>query len=421
MARAVNKADSHELRIARLLYAEGSFVRRAIDLNLRFGEDLTVTDLDILALRFNEDFSVHLSIGEVKTALGKKGPKLADRLLWLRGLRVLVKADSAFVATLKRSSPRVRGLAERLEIAVIDEQDLVHREHANGIGSQSPWGPYDPRLLERQRDIYELVKGDKDLKRIYWFIRSEFWLLETTTGVKRAFGAMRILTRQWDDMQGRQRVEPIQWLARQLQVNIVVGLVRLAARSYGEDPARSSEWLLRELASGPGLDYDTLRDLSDQVDQYITAVLRDVDADPGKQVGALGAFSPAPPAYSESLVEVIQRLSAEPEAASALPRFVDWRLAVLELNEGLEGLRFRQDLAPDCERLLRLIGTFIVGQLKVSPELLGGTLGLRKGVKTTATVEADPASPLAKPQKTPTSEPSKARLFDESDGVLKPR
>ncbi len=46
MARAVNKADAHELRIARLLYAEGSFVRRAIDLNLRFCEDLTVTDLD---------------------------------------------------------------------------------------------------------------------------------------------------------------------------------------------------------------------------------------------------------------------------------------------------------------------------------------------------------------------------------------
>jgi hypothetical protein len=421
MARPVNKADTHELRLARLLFAEGAFVRRAIDLNMRFGEDLTVTDLDVLALRFRGDLTVELSIGEVKTGLGKKGPKLADRLLWLRGLRALVEADSAFVATLKRSSARVRGLAERLDVAVIDEQDLIHREQANGIGNDSPWGPYDPRLLERQRDVYEAIKADKDLKRIYWFVRSEFWLLETTTGVKRAFGAMRILTRQWEDKKGAPVGESIRWLARQLQVNIVVGLVKMAGRSYAEEPRRSSEWLLRELASGPGLDYETLRNISNQVDQYVTAVLRDVEADPGKQVGALGAFSPAPPAYSESLVEVLQRLAAEPEVAAALPRFVDWRLAGLELGEQSRGPRTREDLAPDCERLLRLVGAFITGQLKASPEILGGVLALRGPAKPQDPVESPPPGQRADAGKRE-QEPdrSKAQLFDDLGGTLKP-
>jgi hypothetical protein len=157
------------------------------------------------------------------------------------------------------------------------------------------------------------------------------------------------------------------------------------------------------------------------VDQYITAVLRDVEADPGKQVGALGAFSPAPPPYSEPLVEVVQRFAAEPEAASALPRFVDWRLAGLELNEKLVGLRIRQDLAPDCERLMRLVGTFITGQLKVSPEILGGVLIWPSSAKTAARVEsASQEPPMNAKSAQPATDEAKAQLFDEPDGTLKP-
>lgn len=374
MARAITKGDKHELRVARLLFAEGFFVRRAIDLNMKFGEELTVTDLDVLALRFNPDLSVSVSIGEVKTAQGRKGPKLADRLLWLRGVQSLVQADAAFVATLKGSSPRVRGLGESLRIAVIDERDLTYREEAAGLSEDSSWGSCDPRLLTRQREIYDIAKSDKNLKRIYWFIRSEFWLLDNVIGVKRALGALSILGGEWDPGQAEDRRKAIKWLASQLQVNIVVGFVRLASRSYSEEPARSSEWLLKELASGPGLNYETIRKISDQVDRYITTVLRDLDADPGKQAGALGAFSPQPPPYAESLLEVIQRLALEPEAAAELPRFVDNRAAAADLQEELGGVRMRSDLAPACERLSRLIGAFIAGRLKVPPELLRGTL-----------------------------------------------
>src|SRR4051812_34963255 len=141
MARAVTKGDTYELRMARLLFVEGAFVRRAIDLNMRFGEDLTVTDPDILALTFSMDFRVSLTIGESKSGQGRKGSKFADRLLWLRGLQNLVGADFAFIATAKRASDRVRGLAERLDVQVIDEQDLIHRERINNLDENSPWGP----------------------------------------------------------------------------------------------------------------------------------------------------------------------------------------------------------------------------------------------------------------------------------------
>lgn len=373
MAKAVTKGDTQELRMARLLFAEGSFVRRAIDLNMRFGEDLTVTDLDILALRFSEDLRVSLIIGESKTAQGKRGPKLADRLLWLSGLRDLVDADFAFVATAKPASDRVRGLAEHLGIHVIDERDLFHREKINGLDDQGSWGPYDPSLLSRQREIYDKIKKNQDLKRVYWFIRSEFWLLDTATGVKRAFGAMRILAKFWGSRPNDEEQESLRWLARQLQVNVVVGLVQMAARSYRQHPEKAIDRLLRDLASGPDLDYETLTRVSRDVDRYVTTLLRDLKADPGQHASALGAFSPRPPAYFEPLVEVLERIAAAPEAARELPRFADLRLAEVELGESVGGLRIRGDLSDECGRLLRLVSAFLTGQLKVSPELLNGT------------------------------------------------
>jgi hypothetical protein len=140
-------------------------------------------------------FRISRTIGESKTDQGKKGPKIADRLLWLVGLRDLVHADSAFVATTRNASDKVRGLAERLQIDVIDEQDLAHRERQQELDENSPWGPFDPQLLERQREVYNAVKSDTDLKRVYWFVRSEFWLSDPTAAIKRAFGAVRLLAK----------------------------------------------------------------------------------------------------------------------------------------------------------------------------------------------------------------------------------
>jgi hypothetical protein len=416
MAKAISKGDMYELRLARLLYDEGAFVRRAIDLNMRFGEDLTVTDLDILALRFADDFGMSLMIGESKSAQGKKGAKLADRLLWISGLRMLVDADEAFVATTKRASDRVRGLAERLDIGVIDERDLLHRERIRGLDDQSHWGPYDPRLLERQREVYDSVRSNQELKRVYWFIRSEFWLLDATTCVKRAFGAMRVLRKFWGDHLGEEERGSLQWLARHLQVNIVVGLVRLAGRSYREEPRKSGDWLLREFASGPNLDYETMTKLSQDIDRYVTAVLTDLKADPGKHVGALGAFNPTPPPYAEPLIEVVERLAEAPAASIQLPRLVDRRLATAELNETSMDLRLREDIESECDRLLRLIGTFIMGQLSAPPDLLDHLLGASKerGTKSSGST----AAPEARGGGFPADDEPSSRLFNESTEPL---
>lgn len=407
MAKAVTKGDQYELRLARLLFFEGAFVKRAIDLNMSFGEGLTVTDLDILAITFSEDFRVFEAIGESKTAQGRKGPKLVDRLLWLVGLRDLVAADAAFVATAKSASDRVRGLARRLGVEVFDEEDVSNRENIVGIDEQSPWGPFDPVLLEQQRDVYDAVKGDADLKRIYWFVRSEFWLLDAASGIKRAFGALRLLDRAWKSRPDEMRARALGWLARQVEINLTVGLVRLAGQTYREAPARSSQQLLRDLAAGPDISFEALTRISGQVDRFVTSLLHELKAEPGQHANALGAFHPTPPKYAESLIEVVERLAAEPKASTHLPRYVDWKGAEADLGARLGVLPgVTESLEEDCGRLLRLIRAFVFGQLKIDADLLAAPEALSD------TSNHTPDEPNGAPSAPP------ARQRDESRGSL---
>jgi len=83
VARAADKGDLFERRVARVLYHEGAFARRRVILEPFFGERFTVTDLDVLAFEFNAALSSTISIHECKTTETRNAPSAADRLLWM--------------------------------------------------------------------------------------------------------------------------------------------------------------------------------------------------------------------------------------------------------------------------------------------------------------------------------------------------
>jgi hypothetical protein len=374
LPKAASKGDIQELRLARLLFAEGAFVRRAIDLNLSFGEDITVTDLDVWALAFAPDLSTTLTIGESKAIQGKKGAKVADRLLWIRGLSHLVEADQTLVVSASGANDRQRGLAQKMGVALLGQRDLAHREGVLGLDGSSPWGPHDPELLTRQRSAYEALKADPELKRVYWFLRSEFWLVPPTTGLKRGLGALRIIRRRWTGRADQPGREVLLWLSRQAQVNVVVAVSRLAGRFYRSDPAVVRQRLIEELAAGPDVDYGTLTQWAQTADKYLMGVLDRAGVDPGQRVEALGALMPTPPGYTESLVEVLERLAQEPAITANLARLADWKLAEVELGEDLGPLPGRPVAVDDGSRMLRLLGAFLAGQIDVPEEMLAGIL-----------------------------------------------
>lgn len=112
-----------------------------------------------------------------------------------------------------------------------------------------------------------------------------------------------------------------------------------------------------------------MREIAKQVDKFLVGVLREAGVGDAHLVGAIGALAPRPPTYAEPLLELIQRLAAEPRLARELPRLIETYLA-LELYGGELG-----DVEADSARLLRLVAAFIQRQGRLPDEL---TLPLRR-------------------------------------------
>ena len=101
------------------------------------------------------------------------------------------------LATIRTASDRVRSLAVQLNAEVVDERDLARREKLLGLDPKNSSGPHDPALVDLQEGIYDLVKRDDDLKRVWGFVRSDFWFLDDMSGLKRALGALNLLAKRW--------------------------------------------------------------------------------------------------------------------------------------------------------------------------------------------------------------------------------
>jgi hypothetical protein len=363
-ARRPDKGQMLELRLARLLFAEGAFVRRSVDLRVEFGAEFTVTDIDVMALTFQKDLAVRTVIAECKSGLSKNAPKAADRLLWGRGLRDLLQADGHVVVTAKQVGADARTLAGRLGSDVLDERDISRREAVRGLDENSPYGSHDPELLMVQKDYYNAIRRDEDLKRAWQFVHSEGWLADPVIALKRALGACQLLSRKYGEDTTDQELAAIVWLFWQSVLVFTVAAVKIAGLSYRRPEDLFQEWFLKELSGGvvPARELDRM---SRDVDEYVLNLLRTVGATPAQQVDALGFLAPRPPRYAESLVEMIRRLAAAPAIAAELPRVLDYRIAMVSL-----GVDPGDDNRRPVSRLIRLIASFLRGQGRVRAELL---------------------------------------------------
>lgn len=122
------KGADLERRFARVEFAEGSLVRvRHPVIHLVDGRRRQVTDVDVLSLDFDTRLRPHLGISECKSARGQTGEQ--DRLLWLRGLQMMLNADRA---TLVRETVSIAGrdVARRVKVDLIGRTELALREQA---------------------------------------------------------------------------------------------------------------------------------------------------------------------------------------------------------------------------------------------------------------------------------------------------
>lgn len=356
-----------EVRVAQAWFWDGYYVRRGVDLEHKFGGDIsTVTDLDLLAFSFDSALLTRKYIGEVKSGTSRNTPRPLDRALWARGLRELVGADGAEVTTAFRPSISVREFCARFNVSIQHMDDLTAREKRLSIAEVADTGSQGETVAANLKQIHAVCKRTPELERAFWFLQSEVWFLDPFDALKRLLGLIKRLGTMWPAESDTDNMRAARWFFAEAISVATLQLATITGRANTMDTRSFSELALGKLAAG-NIPIHEMRRMSERVDEYVSRLLTSLDAPPDVRVSSLGAFRPVEPDYTEPLLELIHRLAASPAVVARLPRQIDAIVFErLYRRRNIDPVvRRRLQLDADCERFVRLIGAFLRGQFRL--------------------------------------------------------
>ncbi|MET8763087.1 hypothetical protein [Lentzea sp. NPDC004782] len=361
--------DRAEVRVAQAWFWDGYYVRRGVDLQHRYGRDaLSVTDLDLLGYLISPALTAQKYIGEVKTGKSSSTPRPLDRALWVRGLRELVKAEGAEVTTAFRASADVRGFTRTFGVTIQHLDDLEARERRLYVDDIVDCGSQGDTIALLIKQVHKQLKGDADLERAFWFLRSEVWFLDPFDAIKRNIGLLRELRPRWSDGLDTGSLQALRWLYAESISVLGLQLALIAGVAVTMDVSSFRELALARLSVGD-IPLSAMTRISDRVDRYVSELLKHFDAPVDVRMEALGAVMPAAPEYAEPLLELVQRLATQVGATSRLPRQLD--LLIFERLARARSIRSdaarRLGFGPATERLVKLVAAFLRGQVGLPP------------------------------------------------------
>jgi hypothetical protein len=374
----LSPGDELEMRLARLWFWEGSFSRRGINLQQHFtDENFTITDLDLLAFEITGQLSARRGIGEAKSGTGKDAPKPMDRCLWLAGVARLVQADSAEYVTALKVSRKIRETAARLSVRPMTIDDLTQREKASGMDAVLDVGSHGPTAMAKAKFAAKHARNDRHWERAFWFVRCEVWFLEPWHAVKRSIGLLDSLANWWtpdidDDDQALLR-----WLYAVALGVFTLNAVLLAGHRLGSEKNEWRGWARDRLAEG-AVPMHQMRVLSDAVDKYVAGLLGRLKAPVELQVETIGTFLPTVPDWADGLLELVERLAADPATTRDLPRHVDLvvheRLVHRRHVDPVVLGRVDRGQSAELDKLRRQVTAFLRGNARL-PEAVDKALG----------------------------------------------
>jgi hypothetical protein len=348
----MDQGTLHEYRLKRLYFYMGYLTRRGVTLLPVFGPGaIKIADVDVLAVQFLPGFRPHLLIGECKS--GERAGTI-DRFLWMRGLRQYLQADEVFVAK-TRFSHGTNILAREWDILAIDDSRLEELEEV-WVPDPTLWiGSHDHQhFYSKHRGQYDkVVKNDPALKKVFSFARSEFWYTPNPLRLKRTIRHIddlaASLVGDWntDDVAYTQR-----WLLMELIVLLSASTLWLCHQCFPLSRADRASYIRQVLTAGL-LPREELEKIRRAAQQYISARVRDVTGQ--QSLFTAGDDGIAPPAYSEGLLDIVERLLAREKSAIRVPRLLDLVVyQVLLKGGGLPADMLSAALGDDLDMTLKL-------------------------------------------------------------------
>lgn len=299
-----------------------------------------------------------------------------DRCLWLAGVAHLVDADHADFVTALKVPRKVREVAARLSVRPMSVAELAQREQACRVDDVADVGSHGPSAMARAKFAQKHAKNDKQWQRAFWFVRCEAWFLEPWHATKRTIGLLDSLANWWTPGVEDDDQTLLRWLYAEALGVFALNTVLLAGQRLTSEKQEWRAWAIDRFAEGV-VPMHQMRVLSNAVDKYVAGILGRLKAAPEIHTEAMGSFVPVPPDWSESLIELIERIAADPTLARNLPRHVD-----LVVHERLVHRRHvdprvldrvDQGCGEDLDRMRRQLTAFLRGNARL-PEAVDRAL-----------------------------------------------
>ena len=176
----MNAGEALEYRVANLIFKQGYFARRRVSIrNVFYPEQLDVTDVDVIGVKFDNNFTKFVSVWECKS--GHDKPSI-DRILWLSGLSSYIKANFRAIV-FSNISDKIKIFGESVQVSIWSNDLLSAEEKLFDIKFM---GPHDSvRYFQKKIDNYNIFKSDSNLMKIYWFQIGGFWFTDPELRVKK--------------------------------------------------------------------------------------------------------------------------------------------------------------------------------------------------------------------------------------------
>lgn len=366
--RAPTPGAELEIRLARMHFWKGSYARNGVNLQHHFyPEPLIVTDLDLLAIQLTPQLAFAKTVGEAKSGTGKSAPKPLDRAIWVAGLKQLVGANEGLLLTAAKPSARVRETVRKLGVQAFSVDELDRWEKAHLTSALADVGAHGRGAFIAAENARVMAKGEPGLERIYWFLRSEVWFLDSWQAAKRLIGAMRELRQWWTPTIDDSHAAALRWMYAESISNLTLHLVGLVG-IYQSSDMREWPTTVRDRLSEGAVPAHNMRALAEAFDRYLAHVLAELKAPATVQVETTGAFHPSPPDWAESFMELLGRLESFSQLRE-LPRQTDLVITerlVRRRHASQEALVAVSSTDPEeFARERRLIAAFLRGCIEV--------------------------------------------------------
>jgi len=307
-----------EYRIARLFFHNNYFSRRGIPLiSYSFSEESAdITDIDVLGIRYNVDFSVNKIFADCKSNISPKAKeaKPVNRILWTSGLKKFLNYDIAYFCKPKINE-KIKDFALKNGVIPLDYIKLEELEDRFDLNDR--WqGSYDKANYQKINSYYVNIKKDSNLYKLYFFLRYLFWRVPPNHQIKRC---MNLLDENFKDSQISSKYKI--YLLCELYSLSAISVLNLCKETYPYTKTERDSWITNKMIEGIG-SIKQQENLLRVIKSYAQAKVEELTQQ--KILIDFDEFKIPAPEYTGDLIDLLDRFVSKPEYSIEVPRFIDF-------------------------------------------------------------------------------------------------